>query len=203
MITKIGLIAGEILTLLEKENGPMNFNYLQSSLRETDYLIWMSLGSLLCERYINTIEKCATVKCKNIGKISERKSLLFNENQASFATSKFSEKSEDSLPAKRQIYFPMLQANRLAEVMNKEPETMARHIFCVGAEILSLLEACQGVLSFETIGASLNEPKEDILMALGWLIRQGYVHSIGGKEIIIFRLPKETADLNFESLCQV
>ncbi len=173
MITKIGLIAGEILTLLEEEKGPMDFNYLQSSLRETDYLIWMSLGCLLCGRYINTIEKCVMVKCKNIGKIFERKTLLFNESQE----------------------------NRLAEVMNKEPEEMARHIFCVAAEILSLLEACQGVLSFETIGSSLNEPKEDILMALGWLIRQGYVQCIGTKELIISRLPKEAVDLDFESVC--
>ncbi len=174
MITKIGLIEGEILTLLEEENGPMDFNYLRSSLREADHLIWMSLGCLICERYIDTIEKCSTVKCKNIGKIYERKSLEFNE----------------------------IHGNRLAGILNKEPVAMARHIFCVAAEILSLLEACGGLLSFETIGSSLNEPKEDILMALGWLIRQGYVRNIGARELIISRLPKETADLNCESLCE-
>jgi len=160
MITRIGLIAGEILTQLENENGPLNFSQLQSSLNETDYLVWMSLGCLLCEKYINAIEKCTTVKNKvrNIGKICERNLLLFNENHE----------------------------KRLTEIMNKEPETMARHVLCVTTEILSLLEGCQGVLSFETIESSLNEPKEDVLMALGWLIRQGYVRSNGTKEIVIF-----------------
>lgn len=177
MITKIGLIAGEILTLLEKGQGPMNFNYFRSSLKETDYLVWMSLGCLLCERYINAIEKLSTVRCKvkNIGKIGDRSSLLFYENHE----------------------------NHLAKAMDKESAIMARHVLCVAAEIMSILEGFQGTLSFETIVNSLNEPKEDVLMAFGWLIRKAYVRSFGSKEIFVSRSPKETTDLNIESLCNV
>ena len=170
MITKIGLIEGEILTLLDKEKGPMKFSSLRSSLKETDYQIWMALGSLLCERYINAIETCATFDCqiRNAGKSCERESMQFIESGE----------------------------NCLAQTMNKESAAMARHIPCVTAEVLYLLKNFQGILSFETIVDSLDEPKEDILMAIGWLIRKGNVQSKGAKEIFITQLPKDTTDLS-------
>ena len=53
MITKLGIVSGEILTILEKVNRPMCIKGLESSLEEPNDVILMSVGWLAREGYVH------------------------------------------------------------------------------------------------------------------------------------------------------
>ena len=53
MITKIGIVSGEILTILERMNRPMSIKSFESFLDEPSEMILMSIGWLAREGYIH------------------------------------------------------------------------------------------------------------------------------------------------------
>lgn len=54
MVTQIGIVAGEILTILEEVNRPMSLKSFQNYLDETSLdMIMMSIGWLAREGYIH------------------------------------------------------------------------------------------------------------------------------------------------------
>ena len=55
MITEIGIVAGEILNLLEEKKGPMNMAEIKSHLDEPMEVINMSLGWLIRDNYVRVI----------------------------------------------------------------------------------------------------------------------------------------------------
>ena len=81
---------------------------------------------------------------------------------------------------------------------------MITDIGIVAGNILELLENRNGVLVFGEIHVDLKQPRDLVLMSLGWLIREGCVKGIvGTNEVFVFHLPKETASTNVESFCHV
>ena len=57
MITKIGIVAGEILSLLEEADQPMNVAVFPSRLDAPTEIVLMSIGWLAREGYVHMAEK--------------------------------------------------------------------------------------------------------------------------------------------------
>jgi hypothetical protein len=164
MITKISVICGKILELLEQNNGVFVFGEIQSRLKEPHDLALMGLGWLLREGYIRVIKDPVRVCYKNGGE--ERYS------------------SEASM-------FDLIVENKYAQSTQARVKHMEHEISMVAEKILILLEGC-GLLDLQTIERHLNEHRDIVLMGLGWLVREGHVHWINGAhKIPMFRLQKQ------------
>ena len=178
MITKIGIVSGKILEALEQSNGVLVFGDIHWVLKEPHDLVLMSLGWLLYEGCVHMIEDPLRI----IYQDHDRKNAFSSEA----------------------CMFDLLVDNNMPGASGLRIKAMPDHISVVAGKILTLLEGCGDVLDVQTIEWSLNEHKDSVLMALGYLIRGGYVQGgAGTDEISISRLPKETAGSDLEVYCHV
>lgn len=166
MITRIGIIAGEILEALDQSNGVLVFGEIHSILKQNRELVLMSLGWLLREGYICIIEDPTRSIYRN------------NDIEKAYSSEAF--------------MFDLVVKNNVVRPSSLRIKDMPGHISIVADKILLLMEGCGGYLNSQTFEWTLNEHKDIVLMSLGWLIRQGYVRGLAdGKGIRLFQLPKE------------
>lgn len=67
MITQIGFIAGEILTLLARSEDPVYVEDIKCGIDAPDQIVLMSLGWLIRESYVYAIPHAADIEIKQIG----------------------------------------------------------------------------------------------------------------------------------------
>lgn len=168
MITKIGIVSGRIMELLEQMNGLFVFGEFQSTLKEPHDLVLMSLGWLLREGYIQILE-------------DPSRACYINNDRDKYTN--------------EAVMFDLIVENKFAGIAKMRIKHISHHIGVVAGEILTLLEGCGDLLALQTIERNLNEHRDIILMGLGWLIREGYVRQVGNRdnEFFISRLQKSTA----------
>ena len=174
MITKIGIVSGQILELLYQNNGVLVFSQVHSNLKQSRDFILMSLGWLLHKGYIHILENPSTAACQDD-----------DRNKAYTSEAGMSD---------------LVIRNNMVRTYSKRIKNMPDHIAAVADKILTLLDGCGNLLSLQSIESNLNEHRDIVLMGLGWLIREGYALGIiGPQEIFIFRLPKKIANSKEES----
>ncbi len=170
MITQIGIAAGKIFNLLDKNNGVIPFGGIHSAVNEPRDFVLMSLGELLHNGHVYIMEDP-----------------LRAVNRDNFHKKAYN--SEACL-------FDLVVKTGAGPSTGKRLKEMAIHLSIVADKIVTLLEACGDLLALGAIEGKMNEHRDVILMALGWLIREGYVRAVtGSNEIFIFRLPKNASDL--------
>jgi 3-methyladenine DNA glycosylase AlkD len=166
MITKIGLICGEILELLENTKGIFVFGEVHSTLNQPRDLVMMGLGWLLCEGYIEIIE---------------------DPTRACYRTGDRGYTAEASM-------FDLIIESKLAGTSHLRVKEITQNIHKTADKILTLLEEYEGLWGLHSIEKNVNEHRDIVLMSLGWLIREGYVRWIKNSyEVLIRRLPKAKA----------
>jgi hypothetical protein len=175
MITKIGIICGEILELLEKRNGILVYGEIQFDLKRPRDMVLMSLGWLLREGYVQILEDPFRNSYKDKAHVFSSEAFLFD----------------------------LIVENRLAQCHTRVKD-MPPHISAVADEILIFLEGCGDLTDIQTLERNLRAHRDVILMGLGWLVREGFVRTIAGNhEIFIFRLHKEPEDSHLRAFCLV
>ena len=176
MITQIGIISGQILDFLDSNDGVIIFGQLHSDLKQSRDWVLMSLGWLLNEGHVRIIEDPLTAAYRN------------NDREQAYA----------STPSMSDL----IVKNDVVGTYSKRIKNMPEQIAIVANRILVLLDGCGNLLNLRSIESQLNERRELVLMALGWLIREGYVQGIlSTYEMFIFRLRKKiaTSKMNYTS----
>jgi hypothetical protein len=178
MITDIGIVAGNILELLENRNGVLVFGEIHVDLKQPRDLVLMSLGWLLYEKYVLILEDPWTAAYR----VDDR-----NRTYTGIAG-----------------VTDLVVGSKVVTAASKRIKNVLDHQGVVANKILTLLEGCEGLLDLKTIAHNINEHRDIILMSLGWLIREGCVKGIvGSNEVFVFHLSKETASTSVESFCHV
>lgn len=178
MITKIGIVSGQILEFLDQNNGVLIFDQIHSMLKQPRDLVLMSLGSLLHEDCVYILENPSTAAYQND-----------DRNKAYSCEADMSD---------------LLVRKNMVGTSSKRVKNMHDHISGVAEKILVILDGCGGLLSLRDIESNLNEHRDIVLMGLGWLIRNEYVRGVEGPhEIFISRLSKKTTDLKKKSTSHV
>ena len=178
MITDIGIVAGNILELLENRNGVLVFGEIHVDLKQPRDLVLMSLGWLLYEKYVLILEDPWTAAYR----VDDR-----NRTYTGIAG-----------------VTDLVVGSKVVTAASKRIKNVLDHQGVVANKILTLLEGCVGLLDLKTIAHNINEHRDIILMSLGWLIREGCVKGIvGSNEVFVFHLSKETASTSVESFCHV
>jgi hypothetical protein len=67
MITQIGFVSGEILTLLDQLEGAVNVENIKFYIDAPEEVILMSLGWLIRERYACAIPRATGIEIRQIG----------------------------------------------------------------------------------------------------------------------------------------
>jgi hypothetical protein len=57
MITEIGIVSGEILTLIEEKKRPVSISEIESHLKNEKELTYMSIGWLVREGHVHLVDK--------------------------------------------------------------------------------------------------------------------------------------------------
>jgi hypothetical protein len=178
MITDIGIVAGNILELLENRNGVLVFGEIHVDLKQPRDLVLMSLGWLLYEKYVLILEDPWTAAYR----VDDR-----NRTYTGIAG-----------------VTDLVVGSKVVTAASKRIKNVLDHQGVVANKILTLLEVCGGSLDLQTMEHNINEHRDIILMGLGRLVREGCVQGfVGTNEVFVFHLPKETASLKMESLSHV
>jgi hypothetical protein len=178
MITKIGIISGQILEFLEQNNGVIVFGEIHPGIRQPRDLVLMSVGALIHKNYVCVMEDPLRAIYRD-------------------AYSTRTKTAEVCM-------FDLVIRNNADERLSNRIKDVTQHIEAVGTKILTLLEGCGGLLAMQTIECNLKESRDIVLMGLGWLIREGYVKGITSvEEIFIFRMPNEADKLKTEEFAHV
>ena len=168
MITKIGIVSGQILELLDRNKGVLVFDEIYSSLNQPRDLVLMGLGWLLHERYLHIIKDPWKAAYQEDG----------------------NKKAHDDEGG----IFDLVVGNKTTIATNQGIKNMQGQIDDVAGKILILLEGYGGMTDLQTIVPLLKEHRDIVLMGLGWLIREGYLKGIfKNNKIFVFRLQKEKA----------
>lgn len=178
MITEIGIVAGEVLELLDQKDGVLVFGEIHLNLKQSRDLVLMSLGWLLYENYLHIMEEPLGATFQNdyrnivyVGKINN---------------------------------CDLVVGNNVVTLVNKRISNITEHLGIVAGKVLDLLEGYGELLDLQIIEQILDEHRDLILMCLGWLVREGYVRGIDNThDISIFRLPKERESSRLSTFCQV
>ena len=179
MYTEIGMISGKILDLLEQRNGLVIFGDIHSGLKEPHDLILMSLGWLIYKEYVFIIED----PLRGLYQDNDRRKPVINEVSI----------------------FDLVVGPNVPGASGKRIKNMSHDVRMVAGKVLTLLEGCRDLLNLQTIEAlTMHENREIVLMALGCLIREGYVKGTTcTRENFFLRLPKEIEDSDLKSFCHV
>jgi hypothetical protein len=173
MITKIGVIAGQILEFLEQNNSVIVFGEIHPGIRQPRDLVLMSVGALIHKNYVYIMEDPLRT--------------IYRDS--------FSSRTKTA----EVCMFDLVIKNDSDERLSNRIKDVSQHIEAVGGKILTLLEGCGGLLAMQTIECNLKESRDIVLMGLGWLIREGYVKGItSAEEIFIYRMPTEVEYLKTE-----
>lgn len=165
MVTEIGIVSGKVLEFLEK-NRLLVFGEAHASLQEPRDLVLMSLGWLLKEGRVHIMEDPSRSPYKNLNRMGP-------DSEASM--------------------FDLVILHDPQDVSPERIKNIPVHISSVAEKILMLLRVCGNVLSLDTVQCAINEHRDIILMALGWLIRTGHVRKVAGIYLEICRDGKEKA----------
>lgn len=174
-MTEIGMVAGEILELLDQRKGVMVFGHLKPVLNRPRDLILMSLGWLFCKGYLHLMEDPQT--------------------------SKYKQEHDETPYAQEPSLFDVILLNNPPAGRTKG---IRGRISVVAGEILQFMHDRGDLLDIQTVEENIPEHRDIVLMSLGWLIREGYVCGIrGSNEIFIYQLHKKTADTELKDSCLV
>lgn len=170
---QIGIICGQILELLERREGFVNFNQIKEETKAPDYLILMCLGWLCHKKYIHIAEDLINNFCEADFKCHSRNTMVFG-------------------PTHQQELIGMLK------VMSEHTERLMRQAI---GRVLNLLNESDGLITLKTIERDFDASVEIILMAVGYLAREGHVRVLEEQDdILIFRLPQPQWAQNLELL---
>lgn len=165
MVTQIGIVAGEILELLEQRNEVLVYGEFHFTLKGSRDLVLMGLGWLLHEGYVHIIED----PLRTIYQDNDRKKAYTSEA----------------------FMFDLVVGNNVARASSKRIKDIPNHMSAVADKILNLLESCGDLVDLRTIECNVNEHRDIVLMSLGWLIRERHVLvTAANQEIYVFQLPK-------------
>jgi len=178
MITKLGVIAGQILEFLDQNNGVIVFGEIHMGLRQQRDLVLMSMGSLIRQDYVHVMEDPIRAMYREDGNSRVKVSEV--------------------------CMFDLVIRNCADARSGKRIKDVSEHIEAAGRNILTLLEGCGGLLALQSIECNLKESRDIVLMGLGWLIRDGYVKGItNAGEIFIFRMPAQEENIKMELFAHV
>jgi hypothetical protein len=178
MITKIGVIAGQILELLEQNNGVIVFGEIHPCLNQSRDLILMSMGALIHKDYVCIMEDPLRAN--------------------------FQDRLKGRTVTSEVCMFDLVIRNNRDVQHGHRIKDVSDHIEAVASNILTLLEGCGGLLALQTIECNLKESRDIVLMGLGWLIREGYVKGLtSANEVFVFRMPAEESGLKMEAYSHV
>jgi len=170
MITKIGIVSGDIIDLLDQNDGALVFDQIYSSLKQPRDLVFMSLGWLLRENYVYILENPSTVTFqKDDSKKTESCSVNMSD---------------------------LIVRNNAVGLYGMRIKNIHDQIDIVTGKILTILEGCGGLLDLRTIESNLKDQRDIVLMGLGWSIRSGYTRGIDSpSETFICRLPRKMSNI--------
>lgn len=178
MVTRIGIVAGEILELLDQRNGVLVYGEFHSTLKESRDLALMGLGWLLHAGYVHIIEDPFRTIYQD------------NDRKKAYTSAAF--------------MFDLVVGNNVAGASGKRIKDIPNHMSDVADKILNLLEGCGDLVDLRTIECNVNEHRDIVLMSLGWLIREKHVSvTAADQELFVFQLSKEKEGLKIESFSHV
>jgi hypothetical protein len=164
MITELSIICGQILEFVETKGGFTNFNEIKAHVGVADHLILMSLGWLCHKKHIHVVQDPSTT----------------------------GRRSDDLRECQRTtLVFGALHEQVLMGMLKTESEETERLIRQGIGRILNLLNESNGRITLKDIERDFDAPFEIILMAIGFLAKEGHIKETFSKdEILIFRLPQ-------------
>ena len=174
MILDIGENAGKIQKLLQDKGGFLNFQDIKRELKAPDCLILMSLGWLTHKGHVRVAQDtCACNRTHNDFCEHLRTTLIFAQDRG-----------QD------------LKGMLKAEVV----DTTRLFRRAIG-RVLNTLNDSDGLVTLKEIERDFDAPAEIILMAVGYLAKEGHVKvDAGEEEVFIFRLPQPAWAQNLELL---